>query len=478
MRQCVFLLLVSVCVSCAPTEKSGVQPGACQDAVAASAAEQALSKINNDRKDGYIFSLRRLANVNMDAHGETGMVFYLTMDVVETSCPVLSRKEWKSCTPRDTYQTPVYGQCKATIYMNRVHRVVRLYNYNCVIRPAPAARVGAICPDCPSYIAKDNAEILKTAEQSLQKFNKENGLANHFALVNITRATSSGGMVVFYNVEYTVQETSCATTSDPTQADKCPLMECEFAHKGHCKGTHSHTPDGEQISVECEIYEPEASESEKKLHLLGGETDHSHTHADGHSHTHADGHSHTHDHGHDVTHTHVHDHTKDHVHDHVHSHHATAHDHSADSGPSQHHDYKHAAGAVHTHDHDHELALDHAHVHVHLHEHEHHHHHHDHAHGHGSPAHPGHPRGHVTVLPALDQPMTLPSFPDQPAAGPAEGVALPLSPDPDIPGEREPSILPFPASVSPQCPAPVTQETAGGLVMQLFAEDPMFKTAA
>lgn len=29
----------------------------------------------------------------------------------------------------------VYGQCKAAIYMNRVHRVARLYKYDCVVRP-------------------------------------------------------------------------------------------------------------------------------------------------------------------------------------------------------------------------------------------------------------------------------------------------------------------------------------------------------
>ena len=29
----------------------------------------------------------------------------------------------------------VYGQCKAAIYISKVHRVVRLYKYDCVVRP-------------------------------------------------------------------------------------------------------------------------------------------------------------------------------------------------------------------------------------------------------------------------------------------------------------------------------------------------------
>jgi len=341
---------------------------------------------------------------------------------------------------------------------------------------------------------------VKTVEKSLEKFNKESEHSKRFALLNITRATSSiGGMASFYNVEYTVQETTCAKGA----ADPCPLMDCEFAHKGHCKGSHSHHPGGEDLSVECEIYEPEAAENEKKLHLLGGETDHSHSdphaggvdgthdaahdagqghphdHAHDHTkshqqhdatHTHGEGsdHHHTHDHEGGEGHSHDHSHDHGHGHDHVHAHHAKAHDHSADF-PNQHHKY-HTDG--HTHEHDHEQALDHDHKHAHLHDHEHHHHHHEHKH---EPH--RHAEGMVRVLPALGLPMTLPSFPDQPAGGEV-GVTLPMIPDPQIPGEREPTILPFPSSVSPNCPAAAPAREGVDLVAKLFAEDPMFKAAA
>lgn len=129
---------------------------------------------------------------------------------------------------------------------------------------------------------------------------------------------------------------------------------------------------------------------------------------------------------------------------------------------------------MHSHKHDHELALDHDHKHSHLHEHEHHHHHHDHIHE--KEAHDN-PEGMVRVLPAMDadQPMILPSFPDAPAAGPEVGVVLPLKPDPQIPDEMEPTILPFPTAVSAQCHP---QTIPGTLVEQMLREDPMFKVAA
>ncbi|XP_071010947.1 fetuin B isoform X2 [Oncorhynchus clarkii lewisi] len=261
MKQCALLLLACVYVHAAPLE-AGMKPGSCQDAVALGAAGQALDKINKDRTEGYVFGLHRLSNVNQMEHGETGVVFYLTMDVLETDCHVVSKKNAKDCEVPKAENTPVYGQCKAVIYMNRVHRVVRLYNYNCVVRPAAAAKVAKQCPDCPSAMPKDHPEILKTATLSMEKFNKDSGLANHFAILNITRARTSMGMATFYFAEFTIQETTCANTTDPSTASMCPLMACEFAHKGHCKGSHSHDMGGQEfVTVNCEVFENEVRHS-------------------------------------------------------------------------------------------------------------------------------------------------------------------------------------------------------------------------
>jgi len=498
MKHCMLLLLACVCAHAAPLP-DGVAAGDCKDAFALSAANLALGEINKDRQEGFVFALHRLNNVNQMLHGETGVVFYLTLDVMETNCHVLSKKAFKDCEVRKTEDIPVYGQCKAAIYINKPHRVVRLYNYNCVVRPVASSKVGKICPDCPSAMDKENEEIMKTAASSMEKYNKDSTNANHFAMLNITRASSSMGMATFYFVEYTMQETICAKTTDVKDAANCALMSCEFAHKGHCKASHSHSPSGEEfLDVECEIFEPEAAEKEKKAHLLGGETDHSHTDGQTHDHNKDDKEEATHDHGHDhahdhtkahgahtaaegtdhhhehdheggVTHSHAHSHDHGHGHEHEHTHHVKAHDHSADN-PNTHHKYAHADG-VHTHEHDHEMALDHEHKHIHLHDHEHHHHHHDHTHDQGSHR---HPEGSVRMLPSLDQPTTLPAFPDQPVGG-SEAVALPLVQDPDIPGAQEPVLVPFPSAISAQCPA---VGLGNAFMVELFAEDPLFKAAA
>ncbi|KAK5869508.1 hypothetical protein PBY51_024217 [Eleginops maclovinus] len=492
------LLLALGCVRAAPVENVGMEEGSCEDASVKGAAGLAITKINQDRQEGYIFALHRLSNVHMTKHGENGVVFYLTLDVVETNCSVLSRNDWKSCEVRPDHDTPVYGQCKVAIYISKVHRVVRLYKYQCVVRPVPSARVAEQCPDCPAHTDMEDAEIKKTVSLSLEKFNSMSGLSNRFALLKITRAKSGMATSMYYNAEYIIQETTCPRSS--SASDKCPLMDCEFAHKGFCKASLFYSPTGEALpSADCQIYEPEASEREKKNHQLGGETDHSHTdkhpHSHDHDHAHAVDDAHTHDHVHDHTkshdhhdktkqhannsdhhhthdhdgHRHAHDHSHDHGHghDHVHTHHSMAHNHS-DDVPNQHHNYQHAAGE-HTHEHDHELALDHNHKHAHLHDHEHHHHHHEHVH---EDAPHDHPEGMVKMIPAVDQPMIMPIFPEVP---PGEvGVTLNLKPDPQIPGQSEPTIEAYPTAYSAQC---VHAAVATTLVEKLFAEDPQFKRA-
>ncbi|XP_063356610.1 fetuin-B-like [Pelmatolapia mariae] len=391
MKTCVLLSLLlalgCVTINGAPVEHGGMEPGSCEDASTKAAAELALTKINQDRKEGYIFSLHHLSNAHIQRHGGNGVVFYLTLDVVETDCSVLSKKDWKSCDIRPRENIKVYGQCKAAIFINKVHRVERLYKYSCVIRPG---RVHEGCPGCP-YLPRNNeeAEVQKTVTHSLEKFHNQSRPANRFTLLKISRATAQVVAGSIYRVEYTIQETTCPHSTEAVTAENCPPMDCEFAHKGFCKASLFQPLWGEgKVDVNCEIYESEASEREKQLHLLGVETEH--THDDTHSHSHL--HEHEHSHGHRL-------------------------------GATPHKD----------------------------------------------------PEGIVTVLPALGQPVTLPSFPDVPAGGPGVGVTLPLKPDPQIPGEMEPTIEPFPTSVSAQCP---TKEGGDQDVGILFANDPMFKPAA
>uniref|UniRef100_A0AAY5ECG5 Cystatin fetuin-B-type domain-containing protein n=2 Tax=Electrophorus electricus TaxID=8005 RepID=A0AAY5ECG5_ELEEL len=443
--------------------------GSCTDAPAHGAAAQALDQINLERTEGYVLSLERLSNVHVRRHGEAGVVYYLTIDVLETKCHVLSKNNWRKCEVRDIGENPVYGQCRAVIYINKVHRVSRLYGYSCAIRPVPASRIVRMCPDCPVLIPVDSVKVVETMKMGMENFNKNSMFTNFFTPLNVTRATSQGGFVTFYNVEFIIQETVCSNQTDIAEVSKCQIMACEFAHKGLCRSSLSYANGYEHLNAECEIFEPEAAEEEKKKHYQGGELDHSHANISdmslGHDHKGAHTHHHTHEQseGHSQVQGHTHAHVHGHDHDHAHAHHSDAHNHTQDKSSHTHHNYGHGEGE--THAHDHELALDHEHGHVHLHVHEHHHHHHEHQHG----SLPKRPEGMVYVLPSMDKTASLSGFP---VPSPAQTSAQPLHADPQIPGEKEPTIEPFPSGLAHQCPAEFS--TKSSLIQDSFVEDPLF----
>ncbi|MBN3311289.1 FETUB protein, partial [Amia calva] len=412
MKRCVCLWLLAqlLCGCVSGSRASPVHPGSCEDPHALAAADLALGKINTDRSEGFVFSLNRLNNVNHQQHGTTGMVFYLTMDVLETSCHILSKRDWKSCAIRQTHDTPVYGQCKATIYINKVQRIVQLYNYDCVLRPAPKSRIQKICPDCPSQVSTEDDNILRTANMALEKYNRESGNSNYFALLNITRASSQWDFGEFYFVEFIIQETVCSNGTDIIHVAECELMSCEFAHKGHCKGSQARSQGKEYVTVSCDIFETKSSEKQKKQHLL--ETGHSHGGRLGHRHRH--------------THLHPHEHHHDHTP-------------AAPTSPTP----ERPLGTV-----QYLPALKQLFTLPSFHD------------------------EYPTSFPA--QPVPLPIFPDQPEREqPANPTGILVVPE-TVPetGEEDPVFLPFPSTLSMRCPG--KPKNVHPLLQELFGEDPLF----
>uniref|UniRef100_A0A8C3F4I6 Histidine-rich glycoprotein n=1 Tax=Chrysemys picta bellii TaxID=8478 RepID=A0A8C3F4I6_CHRPI len=83
---CLTLLLCSNAQSQTPVTSADC------DSVETDAAV-ALDLINKHRRDGYIFTLFRVA----DAHEQQTVILYLTLNVLETQCSVLSRRHWEDC---------------------------------------------------------------------------------------------------------------------------------------------------------------------------------------------------------------------------------------------------------------------------------------------------------------------------------------------------------------------------------------------
>ncbi|KAK1806112.1 hypothetical protein P4O66_012827, partial [Electrophorus voltai] len=215
MRQ--FLGLVLVCLYVQWGRASPAIVG-CQEQTVMQAAAEALDQINTHRTEGYIFSLNRVYDVRQEEKEGGEKHLHLTMDVLETKCHVISRRNWKSCEVKDIKDVPVFGTCEALV-TTQIN--VTLHNFRCIIQQVPAVAIVEICPDCPTAESLGEPIVAETANLSLQKFNKESAMTSYFALLNITAASMQWVIGPAYFVEFTIQETDCAKASADVDFTQC-----------------------------------------------------------------------------------------------------------------------------------------------------------------------------------------------------------------------------------------------------------------
>ncbi|XP_040284238.1 fetuin-B-like [Bufo bufo] len=313
----------------------------CNDHAVEAAADLSLRQLNANRRSGFVFGLKRISDVQEQFDEENGSVFYLTLDVLETDCHVLSRRLWSSCEAKPRHET-VFGQCKVIFQLNKPKRIAQLHSYDCTL--SPAARLEFGCGGCHFSIPLNNSNVQEVAQKSLEKFNKESNSNKYFALGNITKGARQVVAGTAYHVEFTILESTCNKSAKDFSL--CDPLDCEFAHTGYCKSmavAHWNTPDEKNVlKVTCEIFEPEAAVVEQQNHNEGHGADqpskdknehgkkgdrgrgkkHGHRHGDGHT-KHGDKHGHKHDHKHDHDHnseSHEHDHDHEHLHNYEHHH--------------------------------------------------------------------------------------------------------------------------------------------------------------
>ncbi|MCQ7614273.1 cystatin domain-containing protein [Salmonella enterica] len=213
-------------------------------------ADLALQDINKERKEGYVLSLNRVHDAREHRQEGMGSVFYLTLDVLETNCHVLSKKSWKDCNVRMFYES-VYGQCKAIFYVNKPGRIIYSLAYNCTLRPVSQRKIHFTCPDCPSSgFELSDPNIVEAATESLAKFNSENP-SKQYSLFKITKAS---GQYVFgpgYFVEYLIKESPCTES----KAGSCSLQPSDAMPVGLCVGSLSRRHLEKFVSATCHFFQ-------------------------------------------------------------------------------------------------------------------------------------------------------------------------------------------------------------------------------
>ncbi|XP_062355411.1 histidine-rich glycoprotein [Cinclus cinclus] len=253
----------------------------------------ALDLVNRHRRDGYVFGLFRVADAH-ELHLGNSTVLYLTLDVLETECSVLSRRHWESCEYSDTYPMD-FGQCKIITYTNHLLKKPQLYGFNCTLSPVPSDLVE--CKDCPVKLeALEVTEQHKDiAKKALKKFNSEGNHTNNFAVDKVERILKMTASREGHILGFSIKETNCSKSMQETdQALECDFLHDWHAHTGFCKAriiSDADEADGTDIS--CEIYHPWHHGCGRRGKYSALEHPHRHPHYHHHS-----GHRHRHKHHH------------------------------------------------------------------------------------------------------------------------------------------------------------------------------------
>ncbi|KAM7107002.1 histidine-rich glycoprotein [Ciconia maguari] len=216
----------------------------------------ALDLVNRHRRDGYVFGLYRVADAQAWQTGNSS-VLYLTLDVLETECSVLSRRHWESCEYSDTYFMD-FGQCKIITYTSQLLKKPQLYGFNCTLSPVPPDLLE--CKDCPVKV-----EVLEVTEQhkniaakALEKFNSEGNHTNYFNVDKVEKILKMTASREGHILGFSIKETNCSKSAQQAdQALECDFLDDWHAHVGFCKARVISDPDEpDGIDISCEIYRP------------------------------------------------------------------------------------------------------------------------------------------------------------------------------------------------------------------------------
>ncbi|XP_048362463.1 histidine-rich glycoprotein [Sphaerodactylus townsendi] len=216
----------------------------------------ALDLINKHRSDGYIFSLLRVADAHVQ-HVGNASIYYFTLDVLETECPVISRKDWVSCGSGPLFGTSDFGRCNAVVQIDQSSQKWGLYGYNCTMSPVPPKLYE--CKECSVNITVlDNVQqYAAEAERLMERYNRDSDLTKGFKVEKVTKVLLAESNRTGYFIEFTIKETMCLKAKFLSQPSECKFLPDEYAHTGFCSGKIlNDTTDTEVVEVKsCEIFD-------------------------------------------------------------------------------------------------------------------------------------------------------------------------------------------------------------------------------
>ncbi|KAM7107683.1 alpha-2-HS-glycoprotein [Ciconia maguari] len=232
-------------VPAAPTAPLG-----CDDPEAEAAAEVAVSYINSHSHHGYKFALNRIDNIRVLPQGLNNDIMFLELDLLETTCHILSPTPLANCTVRSFTQHAVEGDCD--VKLQKLDGKLSVLASKCHSHADSSEDVLQLCPGCPLLASLNNTEVLTTVTAALNYHNSKTADA-YLRLLEIGRAKIQAHPVPIVSVEFAVAATNCSAEEAKDNVEACQLLPDNQSNFGFCTATMVMSP-SKDLKVDCELY--------------------------------------------------------------------------------------------------------------------------------------------------------------------------------------------------------------------------------
>nr|XP_056706338.1 alpha-2-HS-glycoprotein [Euleptes europaea] len=262
MKSLVALVLLAQLLSCkaglvleAPTEVVSPKILGCDDPETEEAAAAAVDYINKHLKHGYKVALNRIEKVVQHERRPHGKVMELELDLLETTCHIVSPVPAENCTVRSRAEHAVEGDCD--VKMIKDNGKYKVVHTKCHSSPDSSEEFFRSIPDIPLMTLLNDSEVMQTVNTALADFNAANDTHDYYKLLEISRGYRVH-LTKGVHAEFAIVNTNCSVRHAKEHVEDCHVETGEHLHYGFCKASfHKAIKEGAEFNheVHCKIYD-------------------------------------------------------------------------------------------------------------------------------------------------------------------------------------------------------------------------------
>ncbi|NXC01401.1 FETUA protein, partial [Orthonyx spaldingii] len=225
-------------------------PLGCDDPESEAAAEAAVNYINGHSHHGYKFAFNRIEDIRVVPQGPSKDIIFLELDLLETTCHILSPTPLANCTVRSFTEHAVEGDCD--VKLQRVDGTLSVLASKCHSHADSSEDIIKVCPECPLLASLNNTEVLEAVSAALNDYNSKT-TDSYLRLLEIGRAKIQYHPAHVVVIEFAVGATNCSAEDAKADVKACQLLPKHQSNFGFCTAVMVKSP-SQDLKVDCQLY--------------------------------------------------------------------------------------------------------------------------------------------------------------------------------------------------------------------------------